>query len=324
MNSFDLCGLLGIEVPILGGAMTGVSGPALTAAISEAGALGIYATGMHSNDLGAVREEIQECRHLTKKPFGVNVAMVAPIADELMKYLCEEGVAAVTTGAGNPAKYVPMLKEAGVKILPVIGAPKHALKMASAGVDAIVAEGMESGGNAGHMTTLPLIPAVRDRVDLPVVAAGGIVDGRGMAAAFALGACGVQMGTRFMLSREAGLCEAAQEFLLSKDGSETLVLGQRVGNKVNARAVMCPGVQKILDFEQQPGVGIPEYKAFLGRDRTIKGMYEGDLEDGYISAGMGIGVITEILSCREIVEKTMEEFRAICAAMPTQNKEGRV
>lgn len=315
MNSFDLCRLLGIEVPILGGAMTGVSGPTLTAAISEAGALGIYATGMHSNDLGAVREEIQECRHLTKRPFGVNVAMVAPIADELMKYLCKEGIAVVTTGAGSPAKYVPMLKEAGVKIIPVIGAPKHALKMAAAGVDAIVAEGMESGGNAGHMSTMPLIPAVRDRVDLPIIAAGGIVDGRGMAAAFALGACGVQMGTRFMLSKEAGLCKTAQDFLLSKDGSETIILGQRVGNKVNARAVICPGVQKILDYERRTGVGIPEYKAFLGHDRTIKGMYEGDLENGYISAGMGIGVISEILSCREIIEKTMKDFREVCHAM---------
>ena len=319
MKNFDICSLLGIRYPIFGGAMTGVSGPALTAAISEAGALGIYATGMHINDIGLVREEIQECKRLTRKPFGVNVAMVAPIVGELMEYLCKENIVAVTTGAGSPEKYVPMLREAGVHVIPVVGAPRHAVKMASAGVDAVVAEGMESGGNAGHMTTMPLVPAICDRVDLPVIAAGGIVDGRGMAAAFALGACGIQMGTRFMLSREAGLCTDAQQFLLSRDGSETLVLGQRIGNKVNARVVMCPGVQKVLDYEAQPGMTIPEYKKFAS-GKNARAMYGGDFETGYISAGMGIGVITEVLSCEEIVRKTMDEFLSVSAGMSAAEK----
>lgn len=307
---FDLCKELGIEYPILGGAMTGLSDPTLTAAISNAGAFGIYASGMHINDIGAVREGIQECKHLTDKPFGVNIAMVAPIVGELMEYICKENIAAVTTGAGSPEKYLPMLKEAGVSVIPVVAAPRQAIKMAKAGVTAVVAEGMESGGNAGHMTTMPLIPAVCDAVDIPVIAAGGIVDGRGMAAAYALGACGIQMGTRFMLSKEARLCRAAEDFLLSKDGSETLVLGQRIGNKVNARVVMCPGVQKVLDYEAQPGMTIPEYQAFT-RGKSPRALFEGDFETGYISAGMGIGAIHEVLSCKEIVERTMKEFNEI-------------
>ena len=312
---FDLCESLGIRYPILGGAMTGLSNPTLTAAISEAGAFGIYASGMHINDIGAVREGIQECKHLTDKPFGVNIAMVAPIVDELMEYICKENITAITTGAGSPERFLPMLKEAGVRVIPVIAAPRQAVKMAKAGVTAVVAEGMESGGNAGHMTTMPLIPAVIDALaangfDLPVIAAGGIVDGRGMAAAYALGACGIQMGTRFMLSKEAGICKQAEDFLLSKDGSETLVLGQRIGNKVNARVVMCPGVQKVLDYEAQPGMTIPEYQKFT-RGKSIPALFQGDLENGYISAGMGIGAIHEVLTCREIVEKTMREYEDV-------------
>lgn len=155
---FDLCKQLGIKYPIFGGAMTGISDPVLTAAISETGAFGVYACGMNINDIGAVREGIQECKHLTDKPFGVNVSMVAPIIDELMDCVCRENIAAVTTGAGSPEKYVPMLKEAGVSVIPVIASPRQARKMASAGVTAVVAEGFESGGNAGRMATMPLIP----------------------------------------------------------------------------------------------------------------------------------------------------------------------
>ncbi len=311
---FNLSKELGIQYPIIGGAMTGVSTPTLTAAISEAGALGVYASGMNINDIGAVREGIQECKHLTKKPFGVNVAMVAPIVEELMDYVCKENVAAITTGAGSPERFMPMLKEAGVRVIPVIAAPHQAVKMSKAGVHAVVAEGMESGGNAGHMTTMPLVPAVLDAVDIPVIAAGGIVDGRGMAAAFALGACGIQMGTRFMLSKEAGLCQEAQEFLLSKNGSETLVLGQRIGNKVNARVVMCPGVQRVLDYEARPGMTIPEYKKFA-MGRSGRALFQGDFEEGYISAGMGIGAIHEVLSCKDIVERTMSQFESVRKSM---------
>jgi len=305
---FDLCKSLGIEYPILGGAMTGISDPTLTAAISNAGAFGIYASGMHINDIGAVREGIQECKRLTDKPFGVNVAMVAPIIDELMDFICKENITAITTGAGSPERFLPMLQEAGVRVIPVIASPRQAKKMAAAGVTAVIAEGMESGGNAGHMTTMPLIPAVKDVVDIPVIAAGGIVDGRGMAAAYALGACGIQMGTRFILSEEARLCQEAYDFLLSKDGSETLVLGQRIGNKVNARVVMCPGVQKVLDYEAQPGMTIPEYRKFA-TGKSARALFDGDFETGYISAGMGIGAIHEVLTCKEIVERTMQEFR---------------
>lgn len=308
---FDLCAQLGIKYPIIGGAMTGVSDPVLTAAISEAGAFGVYASGMHINDIGAVREGIQECKHLTDKPFGVNVAMVAPIIDELMDFVCRENISAVTTGAGSPEKYMPMLKEAGVSVIPVVASPRQAKKMAAAGVSAIIAEGFESGGNAGRMATMPLIPAVCDAVpDIPVIAAGGIVDGRGMAAAYALGACGIQMGTRFMLSKEARLCSAAEDFLLSKDGSETLVLGQRIGNKVNPRVVMCPGVQMVLDYEAHPETTIADYKKFTA-GRSMRALFEGDLDTGYISAGMGIGAIQEVLSCREIVERTMAQFHEI-------------
>ncbi len=309
-----LCDLLGIDSPIIGGAMTGVSDPTLTAAISEAGALGVYASGFYADDIGPVREGIQEIKHLTQKPFGVNVALAPPIVDELMDLFCKEGISAVTTGAGSPARFIPMLREAGVVVMPVIASPKHAKKMSAAGASVVIAEGMESGGNAGTMATMPLIPAVVDSTDLPVVAAGGIVDGRGMAAAFALGACGVQMGTRFMLSMESPLCDAAKDFLLSSDGSGTLVLGQRIGNRINPRVVMCPGVQKVLDYETAPGRTLEEYRAFL-RGKSTLGCNLGDLDNGYISAGMGIGVITKILSCKEIVEQTMREFHSVCSSL---------
>lgn len=309
-----LCDLLGIDSPIIGGAMTGVSDPTLTAAISEAGALGVYASGFYADDIGPVREGIQEIKHLTQKPFGVNVALASPIVDELMDLFCKEGISAVTTGAGSPARFIPMLREAGIVVMPVIASPKHAKKMSAAGASVVIAEGMESGGNAGTMATMPLIPAVVDSTDLPVVAAGGIVDGRGMAAAFALGACGVQMGTRFMLSMESPLCDAAKDFLLSNDGSGTLVLGQRIGNRINPRVVMCPGVQKVLDYEAAPGRTLEEYRAFL-RGKSTLGCRLGDLDNGYISAGMGIGVITEILTCKEIVEQTMREFHSICSSL---------
>lgn len=314
----DICVILGIEYPIIGGAMTGVSDPKLTAAISEAGALGVYASGMHTTDIGYVREEIQELKHITKKPFGVNVAMVSPIINEIMQLLCKEEVAAVTTGAGSPAPYMPMLHEAGITVLPVIASPRHAIKMSEIGATALIAEGMESGGNAGTMSTMPLIPAVVDCTSLPIIAAGGIVDGRGMAAAFALGACGVQMGTRFMLSKESGISESTKDFLLSCDGSNTLVLGQHIGNRINPRVVMSSGVQKVLDYESAPGRTIEEYRNFI-RGKSHIGTMIGDLENGYVSAGMGISAITEILSCKEIVENTMREFHNICASFGSKN-----
>lgn len=312
--SFDLTGILGCKYPIIGGAMTGVSDPAFTAAISEAGAFGVYATGLYVNDLGAVREGIQECKRLTKKPFGVNVTLVAPIIDELMDYLCKEGIQAITTGAGSPERFMPMLREAGVHVLPVVASPRQAKKMEAAGVTAVIAEGMESGGNAGRMCTMPLIPAVVDSISLPVIAAGGIADGRGMAAAFALGACGVQIGTRFMLSEESKVHPKAKQFLLEKDGSETLVLGQRIGNKVNPRVVMCPCVEKVLEYEAAPGCTLAEYQAF-SRGRTAKAIQNADFEEGFLSAGMDIGIIKEILPCSAIVESIMQEFKAVSSAL---------
>ncbi len=303
-----LCSDLNIEYPIIGGAMTGFSNPVLTAAISEAGGFGVYAAGLFNRDIGRIREDIQECKRLTKKPFGINVPMASPIVNELMEFICTEEIAAVTTGAGSPKVYLTLLKEAGVKVMPVISTPEQAKKMEKLQVDAVIASGRDAGGIVGKMGTMSLVPAAVDAVNIPVIAAGGIADGRGMAAAFALGACGVQMGTRFMLSAEATLHPNTREYLLSRSGSDTVVLGEKIGSKVTGRYVIAPFVENVMSFEKSSEATLNEFQQMTaGRDDLA--IFEGNLEEGMISAGMGLGLIHDILPCKEIILNTMKEFR---------------
>ena len=224
--------LLGIRYPIMQGGMAWIADASLASAVSNAGGLGII-SAMNAN-ADWVREEIRKCRTMTDKPFGVNIMLMSPHVEEVAKMVAEEKVPVVTTGAGNPSRFVKMWKEAGIKIIPVVASTALAKMVERAGVDAVVAEGGESGGHVGDLTTMALVPQVVDAVSIPVVAAGGIADGRGMVAAFALGACGVQMGTRFLVATECTVsAEYKRKVLAAKDIS-TMVTGRRLGHPVRA------------------------------------------------------------------------------------------
>ena len=223
--------LLGTEFPIIQGGMANIATGEFAAACSNAGALGVIATGgMLEADL--LRQQIRICKSLTDKPFGVNLMLMNPCADEMAQIIIEEGVQVVTTGAGSPGKYIPAWKEAGIKVLPVVAASILAKRLVNQGADAIIAEGMESGGHVGEMTTMALVPQVIDTVDVPVIAAGGIADGRQAAAAFALGACGIQVGTCLLTSLECPIHENYKLALLKAKDSDTTVTGRSIGGPV--------------------------------------------------------------------------------------------
>ena len=223
--------ILGTKYPIIQGGMANIATGEFAAACSNAGALGLIAAGgLRSGE--ALREEIRRCRALTDAPFGVNIMLMHPLADEFAQIVIDEQVPVVTTGAGSPGKYVPAWKAAGVKVIPVVAAPVLAQHLAKCGVDAIIAEGIESGGHVGEMTTMALVPQVVDAVDLPVIAAGGIADGRQMAAALALGACGIQVGTCLLTSEECPIHENYKAALLKAKGSDTVVTGRSAGAPV--------------------------------------------------------------------------------------------
>ena len=224
--------MLGITYPIIQGGMAWIADASLASAVSNAGGLGLISS--INTDTEAVRAEIRKCRTMTDKPFGVNIMLQAPNAAEIAELVVEEGVKIVTTGAGSPAKYVEMWKAAGMRIIPVVGSVALALKMQGLGVDAVVAEGAESGGHVGELHTMPLIPQVVDAVDIPVVAAGGVCDGRGVAAALMLGAEGVQVGTRFLVAEECNVHSVYKEKILNATDISTIVTGKRVGHPVRS------------------------------------------------------------------------------------------
>ena len=289
--------ILGTELPIIQGAMANIADGAFAAACSNGGALGIIAAGGWDGE--RVRAEIRKARTLTEKPFGVNVMLMSPYADEIAQVIIEEKVPVVTTGAGNPGKYIKAWKEAGVKVFPVVAAAVLAKRLARLDVDGIIAEGTEAGGHVGEMTTMALIPQVIDAVDLPVIAAGGIGSGRQMAAAMALGACGVQVGTCLLASDECPVHANYKQAILDAKDSDTVVTGRTVGSPV--RNIKNKMTREYLSLEKK-GVTQAELEQItLGSLR--RAVLDGDVERGSVMAGQVAGMMHEIRPVRVIFEE---------------------
>lgn len=293
--------LLQIEYPIIQGGMAWVAEHHLAAAVSEAGGFGLI--GAASAPPEIVREEIRKAKELTDKPFGVNIMLLNPNADEVAKIVVEEGIQAVTTGAGNPEKYMPMWKEAGVKVIPVVGSVAMAKRMERYGADAVVAEGMEAGGHIGNQTTMALIPQIVDAVNIPVIAAGGIGDGRGVAASFMLGAEGVQMGTRFVVADESIVHDNYKDRIVKAKDIDSVVTGQSTGHPVR-----CLRNQMTKEYikKEQEGVPFEELERMtLGSLR--KAVMDGDILNGTVMAGQIAGLVSKRQSCKEILQEIMTE-----------------
>ena len=293
--------LLQIEYPIIQGGMAWVAEHHLAAAVSEAGGFGLI--GAASAPPEIVREEIRKAKELTDKPFGVNIMLLNPNADEVAKIVVEEGIQAVTTGAGNPEKYMPMWKEAGVKVIPVVASVAMAKRMERYGADAVVAEGMEAGGHIGNQTTMALIPQIVDAVNIPVISAGGIGDGRGVAASFMLGAEGVQMGTRFVVADESIVHDNYKDRIVKAKDIDSVVTGQSTGHPVR-----CLRNQMTNEYikKEQEGVPFEELERMtLGSLR--KAVMDGDILNGTVMAGQIAGLVSKRQSCKEILQEIMTE-----------------
>lgn len=305
----EITELLGIEYPVIQGGMAWVAEHHLAAAVSEAGGLGLIGAANAPADW--VREQIRAARKLTDKPFGVNIMLMSPYAEEVAKVVAEEGVSVVTTGAGNPEKYMDLWKAAGIKVIPVVASTALAKRLERSGVDAVVAEGTESGGHIGELTTMVLVPQVVDAVQIPVIAAGGIADGRGMAAAFMLGASGCQLGTRFVATKEAVVHERYKEYILKAKDIDTKVTGRSTGHPV--RCLRNQMTKEYLRLESQ-GVDFEKLELMTvgGLRRAV---VDGDVESGNVMAGQCAGMIKEILTCKEVMEKLMSETRTAFSSM---------
>ena len=293
--------LLGIEYPIFQGGMAWVAEHNLAAAVSNAGGLGII--GAASAPAQVVREEIRKTKALTDKPFGVNVMLMNPNAEEVAKVIVEEGVQVVTTGAGNPGKFMPLWKEAGVKVIPVVASVGMAKLMERAGADAVVAEGTESGGHIGSATTMTLVPQVVDAVRIPVIAAGGIGDGRGFAASIMLGAEGVQMGTRFVVAKESIVHENYKEKVMKAKDIDSVVTGTSTGHPV--RQVRNQMTKEYLKLEKE-GASLEELE-YLTLGALRKAVIDGDVVNGTLMAGQIAGMVSKEQTCREMIQEIMEQ-----------------
>jgi len=297
--------LLGIEYPIIQGGMAWVAEYHLAAAVSEAGGLGIIGAG--GAPASWVREQIREAKKLTSKPFGVNIMLMNPEADEIAKVIVEEGVKVVTTGAGNPEKYMQIWKEADVKVIPVVASVALAKRMEKYGADAVVAEGTESGGHIGETTTMALVPQVADAVNIPVIAAGGIADGRGIAAAFMLGAEAVQMGTHFVVIKESIVHDNYKKYVIKAKDIDTRVTGRSTGHPV--RTIRNKQTKEYLRLEAA-GASFEELEQLtLGGLR--KAVVEGDTENGSVMAGQIAGLVKEEYTAKELIDKLVKETKEL-------------
>lgn len=304
-----ICDMLGIQYPVFQGGMAWVADASLAAAVSNAGGLGLISSINAGTD--AVRAEIRKCKELTDKPFGVNIMLQAPNAGEIAQMVVEEGVKIVTTGAGSPAQYMPMWKEAGIKVIPVIASVALALKMQAAGADAVVAEGAESGGHVGELHTMPLVPQVVDAVDIPVIAAGGICDGRGAAAAFMLGADAIQVGTRFLSAAECNVHPEYKEKILKATDISTIVTGKTLGHPV--RSLKTPFSKTFARMESDASVSSEEVMAF-GSGSLRRAVQEGDPNGSYM-AGECAGMVRRIEPAKDIVEDLMSGAEKVLKAV---------
>jgi len=293
----EICKMLNIEYPIFQGAMAWIAEYNLVAAVSNAGGLGIIAGGNAPCDV--VREQIRKTKELTDKPFGVNIMLLSPFADEIAHMVCEEKVAVVTTGAGNPGKYLEMWKENDIKVIPVVPSVALAKRMERSGVDAIIAEGCESGGHVGELTTMALLPQVVDAVDIPVIAAGGIGDGRGIAATKMLGADAFQIGTRFLVAKECVVHKNYKEKILKAKDIDTRVTGKATGHPV--RALKNKFTRKFLQLEKE-GVSVDDLEEF-GTGKLRLAVVDGDVANGSVMSGQIAGMIKKEQTCSEIIKE---------------------
>ena len=301
----EICDLLGIEYPVFQGGMAWIADGKLAAAVSNGGGLGIIAAGNAPGEY--VKEQIKKARELTEKPIGVNIMLMSPFADEVAKVVTEEKVDVVTTGAGNPSKYINEWKAAGIKVIPVVASVAMAKLMTRLGASAVIAEGGESGGHVGELTTMVLVPQVCDATDLPVIAAGGIADGRGVAAAFMLGACGVQMGTRFLSAEECTVHPEYKQKILKAGDLCTMVTGKRLGHPV--RSLRTPFAREYSKAEYG-GMPDDELEA-LGAGALRRAVQEGDSEKGCFLAGQVAAMVKKEQPAAEIIKEVMEQAEPV-------------
>ena len=310
MKQNRITNLLGIKYPIIQGGMVWCSGWRLAAAVSNAGGLGLIGAGsMHPEVL---QEHIRKCKQATEKPFGVNVPLMYPQIEEIMKIIVDEKVGIVFTSAGNPKSWTPFLKSHGIKVVHVVSSSKFARKCEEAGVDAIVAEGFEAGGHNGReeTTTFCLIPQVRRATSLPLLAAGGIATGSGMAAAMALGAEGVQIGTRFALTKESSAHDCFKQLCLSLNEGDTKLLLK----KVSPTRLVHNSFSEQVEALENRGASAEELKTLLGKGRAKKGIFEGDLENGEIEIGQIASLFREMQTVDEVVDKIINEYNNVISS----------
>lgn len=305
MIKTDICDLLQIEYPIFQGGMAWLGTAELAAAVSEAGGLGIIGAGHMPPDI--FRNEIHKLKERTSKPFGCNIMLMSPFVKEVMEVVVEERVPVITTGAGNPGVYVSALKEIGTKVIPVVASVLLAKRLLRGGIDAIIAEGTESGGHVGDITTMALIPQVVDAVDVPVIAAGGIADGRGMAAAFALGAKAVQMGTRFVLSEECIAHENYKNAVLKAKDRATVMTGLTTGHPVRIIDNALAHKYKSLEFSG----GSKEELEALGAGTLRLAAIDGNIKEGSVMIGQISGMLTDVKPCETIIKDIMTEAETV-------------
>ena len=300
MKSSRVCNILGSKYPIIQGGMAWIADASLAAAVSNAGGVGII-TG--TAPIEWIREEIRKAKELTDKPFGVNIMLMSPHADEVAKLVCDEKVKFVTTGAGSPGKYMEMWKEHGVKVIPVVASVALAKRMEKLGADAIIAEGTESGGHVGQLTTMALVPQVVDAVNIPVLAAGGIADGRGIVASFALGAEGVQIGTRFLVAKECTVHQNYKDKVLKAKDIDTEVTGRPTGHPVRVIRNKLSRQFKKLESE---GATVEELEK-LGTGSLPKAAKDGDTDFGSVMAGQIAGLVNKEQTVEEIINEIVSE-----------------
>jgi enoyl-[acyl-carrier protein] reductase II len=303
MNSITK--MLGIQYPIFQGAMAWIANHSIAAAVSEAGGLGILAAGNAPGEW--VRNEIRACKAKTNKPFGVNIMLLSPYADEVAKIVVEEGVKVVTTGAGNPGKYMNLWKENGIKVIPVVPSVAIAKKMEQQGADALIAEGCEAGGHVGELTTMVLVPQVASSVGIPVIAAGGIGDGRGFAAALMLGAKGVQVGTRFLVAKECTVHQNYKDRVLKASDIDAVVTGRSTGHPV--RSLRNKLTREFIKLEKEGAS--TQLLEEIGAGALRKAVVEGDIANGSVMSGQIAGMICKEQTTKEIIDELMEDVNAL-------------
>ncbi|MFS7207555.1 enoyl-[acyl-carrier-protein] reductase FabK [Carnobacterium divergens] len=306
----ELCEKLGIKYPIIQGAMAWVANAELASAVSNAGGLGIIASGHAPEEV--VREQIRQAKEKTDQPFGVNIMLLSPHVEAVVNAVCEEGVKVVTTGAGSPGKYMKKFREHGIIVIPVVASVALARRMEKDGADAIIVEGMEAGGHIGKLTTMVMVPQVVDAVSIPVIAAGGIGDGRGMAAAFMLGASAVQLGTRFLVAHECTIHQNFKNAVLKARDIDTTVTGQITGHPVrtirNKLTRLYDKAEKEETSKDQPDF---ERLEAIGKGALRRAVIDGDMDAGSMMSGQIAGLVKTKQSCEEIIQELMSESQTV-------------